>query len=458
MHQLRRLQGQLLTKSELPLSDRSLNHALATNQIKQFPAIEQTLFSWQCNRCLTRGRTDFDYIDCKRCDRKHVYCRRCLDSKRMLACDFLYEVLGSKQIYKSIHLRLPKGLRLTDDQAEAAEKLVAALSKQKEEKLVWAVCGSGKTEMLYPLLIEAFQKGLRVCLASPRKDVVIELSTRLQVAFPEITQIALYGGHPNGEPADEQFVYATTHQLIRYKDAFDLIIIDEIDAFPYHQNAFLEKYVKRACKQTTLIVYLTATPRNKQKRAIKQNKLPHVFVSKRFHGHPLPVPQPIFHFSLQKYLQQALLPQAAYRLIHTTLRGKRQLLIFFPTIEMAKKFKETIQVNSSAYIEKKEIETVHSKCPDRIEKVEAFRNKTLKILITTTILERGVTFPAIDVLVVDSGHNVFDEQALVQISGRVGRSINHPNGHVWFLHSGKTQAQKLAKKQIEMMNKRGGFN
>lgn len=34
------------------------------------------------------------------------------------------------------------------------------------------------------------------------------------------------------EPAGEQLVICTTHQLMKYYQAFDLLIIDEVDSFP----------------------------------------------------------------------------------------------------------------------------------------------------------------------------------------------------------------------------------
>ncbi|QGS69179.1 hypothetical protein CV093_15140 [Oceanobacillus sp. 143] len=83
--------------------------------------------------------------------------------------------------------------------------------------------------------------------------------------------------------------------------------------------------------------------------------------------------------------------------------------------------------------------------------------KELYVLITTTILERGVTFPSVDVAILDAGHVVFDEAALVQIAGRAGRSADDPTGEVIFFHDGKTEAMVQAIKSIKMMNKRGGF-
>jgi len=95
--------------------------------------------------------------------------------------------------------------------------------------------------------------------------------------------------------------------------------------------------------------------------------------------------------------------------------------------------------------------------PDREEKVRQFREQTIQVLLTTTIMERGVTFPSVDVVVLDAGHSVFDEAALVQIAGRAGRSPVDPIGDVLFLHDGKTAAMTAAIKSIQMMNRRGGF-
>ena len=68
-----------------------------------------------------------------------------------------------------------------------------------------------------------------------------------------------------------------------------------------------------------------------------------------------------------------------------------------------------------------------------------------------------VTLPAIDVAVLNAGHHVFDEAALVQIAGRAGRSPEDPDGDVAFFHDGKTNAMVQAIQAIEAMNKRGGF-
>jgi competence protein ComFA len=100
------------------------------------------------------------------------------------------------------------------------------------------------------------------------------------------------------------------------------------------------------------------------------------------------------------------------------------------------------------------IEAVHAEDPNRKEKVQQMRDQQIPMLLTTTILERGVTFPNIDVAVVGSEDDIFTESALVQIAGRAGRSADYPTGTITFFHYGKTNAMLKAKRQILEMNRK----
>src|SRR5699024_2161056 len=95
---------------------------------------------------------------------------------------------------------------------------------------------------------------------------------------------------------------------------------------------------------------------------------------------------------------------------------------------------------------------VYAERSNRIESVAACRDKNTSVLLTTTIPERGVTFPFIDVIVSNAGHSVFDEAALVQIAGRVGRRPEDPSGDVVFFHDGKTEAMVRSQQSIKEMN------
>ena len=100
---------------------------------------------------------------------------------------------------------------------------------------------------------------------------------------------------------------------------------------------------------------------------------------------------------------------------------------------------------------------VSSQTDNRLEIVEGFRNKEITILISTTILERGVTFPGVDVIVVQADHYLYTSSSLVQISGRVGRSMDCPTGLLLFFHEGSTRSIEKAIAEIKQMNKEAGY-
>ncbi|MFD1849028.1 DEAD/DEAH box helicase [Oceanobacillus bengalensis] len=378
---------------------------------------------------------------------------------RVMACENLFEWKGPNPQWPEHENPCSWQGELTEAQEKAADRMVQAIRTKEKEILTWAVCGAGKTEMLFPGITAAVRSGKRVCIATPRADVVRELLPRFEQAFSGVTVEALYGGSETKQ-GTAQLVIATTHQLLRYKDAFDVMIIDEIDAFPFHADPSLPFATDRAKTHMSTTIYLTATPRKNQRILIHRNKLPHVFVPVRFHGHPLPVPVKKMCFTLKKDLLQFSPPTPFVTWIKNRKNPNRQVLIFVPTIALADKMKDKLAVllAKEGIISTEEVlHSVHADDARRAEKVQMFRKREIFVLITTTILERGVTFPSVDVAILDAGHSVFDEAALVQIAGRAGRSPDDPTGEVMFFHDGKTEAMEQAIESIKKMNKRGGF-
>ncbi|WP_235791757.1 DEAD/DEAH box helicase [Virgibacillus salidurans] len=376
---------------------------------------------------------------------------------RVMQCEPLYYWSGESPQWPTHENACSWDGELTFVQQRAADRITSAVNAQEKELLIWAVCGAGKTEMLFPGITQALRLGKRVCIATPRADVVRELLPRIQKAFDTIEVQGLYGGSENKD-GTAQIIIATTHQLLRYKAAFDLLIIDEIDAFPFHADPALPYAANRAKSDANTTIYLTATPRKDHRKQIMRKKLAHLFVPVRFHGHPLPVPKLQMSFSLKKELANEKVPEAFMKWVKTRKNPDRQLLIFVPTIQLAEKMKEKIAdrlLEEGLLKTKDKAQAVHASDPDRAEKVQLFRDRKIDTLLTTTILERGVTFPSVDVAIIDTGHEVFDEAALVQISGRAGRSPDDPTGEVVFFHDGKTEAMTRAVQSIRQMNKRG---
>ncbi len=334
---------------------------------------------------------------------------------------------------------------LSPGQQTASDRVVQAILN-KEECLVWAVCGAGKTEVLFHGIAVSLQKGERVCIATPRTDVVLELAPRLQKAFPDTVIAALYGGSEDKDIC-AQFVISTTHQLLRYRQAFDTVIIDEVDAFPYSMDASLQYATEQSRKLTSSLIYLTATPSVKMIKAANSNQLPHVTIPARFHRHAIPVPRMQWAGNWQKAFTKKKIPAALKIWYLKKLETKPPFLIFFPNIE---KMKEYLPLFKHEY---ENITAVYAEDPERKEKVASLRTGERLGLLTTTILERGVTIPGLHVAVIGAEEDIFTESALVQIAGRVGRSKDDPVGDVTFFHYGKSEAMVKAVKQIRYMNR-----
>ncbi|CIZ27270.1 helicase ComFA [Streptococcus pneumoniae] len=327
--------------------------------------------------------------------------------------------------------------------------MLQAVDKQKPT-LVHAVTGAGKTEMIYQVVAKVINAGGAVCLASPRIDVCLELYKRLQQDFS--CGIALL--HGESEPYFRTpLVVATTHQLLKFYQAFDLLIVDEVDAFPYVDNPTLYHAVKNSVKENGLRIFLTATSTNELDKKVRLGELKRLNLSRRFHGNPLIIPKPIWLSDFNRYLDKNRLSPKLKSYIEKQRKTAYPLLIFASEIKKGEQLEEILQEQ----FPNEKIGFVSSVTEDRLEQVQAFRDGELTILISTTILERGVTFPCVDVFVVEANHRLFTKSSLIQIGGRVGRSMDRPTGDLLFFHDGLNASIKKAIKEIQMMNKEAGL-
>ncbi|SHP78447.1 Transcription-repair-coupling factor [Mycobacteroides abscessus subsp. abscessus] len=396
-----------------------------------------------CNRCGNSDKELLAEFPCVRCGKKCVYCRACIMMGRVSECTPLYGWSGELPRIDAAPLKWNGSL--SDGQKVASDRVVKAIS-HNEELLVWAVCGAGKTELLFKGIEVAFASGKRVCIATPRTDVVLELTPRLQFVFPSIQIASLYGGSDDRHQFSPLTI-TTTHQLLRFYQAFDVMIVDEVDAFPYSVDPILQYAVRNARKVESSLIYLTATPSQNWQRECKSGKRNFVTIPARFHRRALPAPEFVWCGNWEKVVKKGRLPLKLQKWIEQRLLAATPMLVFVPTVAWMAKLLPLIQMIDDR------IESVHAEDPDRKEKVLRMRKKEIPLLLTTTIFERGVTFPGLDVAVLGAEDWIFTESALVQIAGRVGRSVDKPFGNVSFFHNGRTQAMEKAKNQIVSMNK-----
>ncbi|WP_144246074.1 DEAD/DEAH box helicase [Bacillus sp. WP8] len=444
MELMRQLHSRHLLTAETRCPQYKLDWLEEKGLVNRTPAIERKANGFTCCRCGVSHKRYFAHSPCEVCQKDCVYCRSCIMMGKATECGFLYEWTGP-QIVETYRAELTWQGELSKGQKRASERMIEAI-KNKFDLLVWAVCGAGKTEVLFHGIEYALNQGMSVCIATPRTDVVLELEPRLRKAFQGMTIAVLYGG------SSQRFqiaplVIATTHQLMRYKNAFDVVIVDEVDAFPYSMDERLQFAVLKAMRKNGGVrIYLSATPSKKMTRKVSSGKLEAIKIPLRFHKQPLPVPT--FHWigHWKKKLKKNQLPRKVMNWMQRHIENKRRVLLFVPSIATMKKVTKILREHSL------NVEGVSADDPDRKQKVQHFRDYVYDVLVTTTILERGVTIPNVQVGVLGSESTIFTESALVQISGRVGRHPDYCTGDVFLFHFGLTRSMKQAKKHIVKMN------
>lgn len=398
---------------------------------------------------LKQAKGKFEIVDaikegeCRRCQSKEIssltktikYCRSCLNLGRLDSTSKLLIFKNTVKFKKNIKYMTWSG-ELSEQQKMVSNDLMSNVYKYKRN-LLWAVTGAGKTEILFNTINESLLNGDRIALISPRVDVCLELYPRFQSAFKNLS-ISLMHGQQEDKMECRQLTIATVHQMLKFQSAFDLIIVDEVDSYPLFGNEMLQNSILNALKNTGRIIYLSATP--------PQNILKDVekiyYLPARYHGRPLPVPN----------LQYNVGHKKIYKKIKLLIEINQRFLMFFPSIKKLEKFYEEMKKEfpdlQSNY--------VSSEDDRRLEIVKDFRDEKIFALFTTTILERGVTFKNIDVIIYESDHKNFSKEVLIQIAGRADRNLESFNNSVIFYYSEYTNVIKNAVKEIKYLNKLAG--
>lgn len=380
---------------------------------------------WRCVRC---GSGNIDTHQCPECGKTNcLVCRDCYMLGPIRGCRlYLWQSPGVPEYFaRELKPQIP--FDLTPGQKSAGDALRQALAKGSRKLLLHAACGAGKTEVASLLIADALNCGKRVLYTVPRRDVAREVGERLREYFPEVDCVILYGKSPE-KYTDQRLVAATTHQVIRFYKSFDLAIIDEGDAFPYKGNDLLVRAVKRASRGP--IVYMTATPTDEMLKEFKKSEV--VFIPARHHKRALPVPR-FSSASLEKALEGV----------------KPPLLVFVPYKKNVSAMVERIKRCKPDW----KVFGISSETENRDQLIQWLKDGTTDVLVSTSVLERGITVSGVTVIVHNANCDIiYTREVLVQIAGRAGRTVACPTGDVVFLAKKPNKPMKDAKAEIIALN------
>lgn len=353
------------------------------------------------------------------------YCRACIQFQ---------QEPWQPQTRHPIAVRIQLGYHLTEAQQNISKGLIDCY-RNNQSAMVDAVTGSGKTEIVFGLIQIALAEGKRIGFVIPRKDVVIELIPRFKAVFPTINVVGVFGGSSSNLEGD--LVILTTHQMYRYEQYFDVLIFDEVDAFPYAGDPVLKAMVKRATKG--IIIYLSATFTRDELNQFKNDGGKVFQLFKRFHGFPIPS----LHYKIHPFFIKWF---TIIELLYQMNKEAKPVFIFVPTITIGQLLYRWLNI----FI--KDVSLVYSSIEERESIVADFKNKKSGVLITTSILERGITMVGLQVIIFMADHPLYSTSTLIQMAGRVGRKKMDPQGKVIILVNKVTSDIKAAQEKITLAN------
>ena len=470
--------------------DLLLDEAVSEGRVERVPGVRWTEKEWECSRC---GSLEIGKHPCVRCGLSRCpQCDECRTLGASTACAPLYhrplrrvEASGAFAVRPEVRVELP--FDLSPKQNELAD----ALEHLEGSAFVWAACGAGKTEVTLQAIARTLRSGGRVLFAVPRRDVADQLARRLQGAVRG-AEVSLLSGETPEKYAAAPLIVATVHQALRFRGAFHLVVVDEVDAYPLNAEEWLLRGLLRAVHPRGRVIAMSATPPEAAKRKFGAG-LPCFTLPARPHGFPLPVPEVWIDPGLEGAERQTRLPSAdpgvaaaaasrtrvpaeGYppwlpRLREQVRRSSaagRRLLIFVPNVQLSMALPRLLAEAGACRLwaaggrsrgrgaaDLPAVAGVHAQDPWRREKVRAMEAGRIDVLVSTTLLERGVTLAYLDVLVFASHcERVYDSAALVQMAGRAGRKREDPFGRVVFWGARETPAMREAVAYIAALNRR----
>lgn len=391
-----------------------------------------------CGRCGARILPGW------RTEEDRRFCRECLAFGRVTEDDFL--VARERPLVWADPVLFRK-FPLSPGQQEASAFAVSCLETGVSGFLE-AVCGAGKTEILYDFLLAGFRKRFRVAWAIPRRDIVAELAPRLGEAFPTLAVKALHAEAK--DDAGAHLVVSTIHQLIRYREEFDWIVLDEADAFPYRDDPLLHRLLRKALRPEGRLFLLSATTSPEMTASVRRGEFRRFSLPARFHGHVWDEPRCVRVPGLATaILSESCLPPDLREWLESRRKEGRPTLLFVPSVRFGEVLADLLNRNGFPAA------ALSSRTGYRQGILHGFRGGEWNFLVTTTLLERGVTFSGVDVAVLAADHSVFDAPTLVQIAGRAGRDPLRPHGEVVFFSEDRTEAMIGALRHVRNRNREG---
>src|SRR5699024_4093020 len=94
--------GKILLRSEIMLQDHFYLQLKTLGYFTPTPSIKRNIFKIECQRCNNQKRSLFAQFPCLTCDKRHFYCRKCIEMGMVIECEPLYIWTGISPTWPQI--------------------------------------------------------------------------------------------------------------------------------------------------------------------------------------------------------------------------------------------------------------------------------------------------------------------------------------------------------------------
>ena len=328
--------------------------------------------------------------------------------------NYLYKLKHKKTAYPSFSVNADykefiKNLpfKLTNDQIKVINQIKEDLKKPiQSRRVIIGDVGSGKTIVM---LITAFMAGKAVimCPTSILAEQIYEEAKKyLNFKITLITQKSKF----NEDDIKNSNLLIGTHALL-YQDLpeVQVVMVDEQHRFGTNQRAMLEKLVQKNEKRAHFFQF-SATPIPRT-QALILSSFVNVSLIKE-----LPFIKDIDTKIISKEDFKDLIIH-----INNEINQNNQVIIVYPLVEESEHINyQSIEEGKHFWLKNFDgVYVTHGKDKNKEEILKEFKEKG-KILITTTVIEVGISLPKLTTIII-VGAERLGLASLHQLRGRVGR-------------------------------------
>ncbi len=331
--------------------------------------------------------------------------------------NYLYKLEHKKTSYPSYEIKkspdefiksLP--FKLTNNQIKVIKEIQNDISKPiQSRRVIIGDVGSGKTIVMLTTAFMA-EKSIIMCPTSILAEQIFEEANKyLKNEKFKIVLVTQKSKFTQNELHEANLLIGTHALLYQDLPEVNVVMVDEQHRFGTNQRAMLEKLVT------------------------KNKKRPHYF---QFSATPIPRTQALI---LSSFVNVSLIKELPFKKdidtkiiskedfknlinhINSEINQGNQVIIVYPLVEESQNFEyQSIEEGKHFWLKHFDgVYITHGKDKNKEEVLKEFREKG-KILITTTVIEVGISLPKLTTIVI-VGAERLGLATLHQLRGRVGR-------------------------------------